>query len=79
MALTRLLSASLSMLPARGRRLPPLCQFVARSPQPARGGGQGAPLCAVQCVLAVRADPCGFGIVVAVPGRRGWLWAGGAP
>jgi len=36
-ALTRLLSASLSVLSARGRRFPPWCQFVACSPQPVRG------------------------------------------
>ena len=41
MASTRLLLASLSVLPARVWRLPPWCQFMARSPQPARGGAKG--------------------------------------
>ena len=36
-ALTRLLSALLPVLPARGRCLPLWRQFVARSPRPARG------------------------------------------
>ena len=69
MALTRLLSASLSVLPVRGRRLPPWCQFVARSPQPAQGG-QGVPPYAVQRALAARVDPCGSGVVVVVQGSR---------
>jgi len=64
-ALTRLLSASLSMLPARGRRLPPVVPIRGML-APTRAGGQGVPPYAVRRALAARVDPCSSDVVVVV-------------